>query len=342
MAKLRLGFIGCGRVSRRHFEALENLKDFIDVVAVCDPSAEKAGIPAEKFGAKVYTDIEKMLTSEKLDFCTIATPNGMHGEHAITCARNGVSVLCEKPMTVFLEDGKKIVDTFKSLKRDFFLIHQNRYNSTVQFVKNAIDTGKFGKLYMLTSNVFWQRPEEYFVTEKWHGTKRLDGGSFMTQASHYVDTINWFAGGDVRNIYAELDTLARHIETEDTGSVIIKWKNGIIGNVNVTILTYPRNYEGSITIIGEKGTVKIGGVALNKIEHMEFEDYKPSDEEMALVNYDTPSVYGFGHEAVYKRLAEYVKTGSKSDLIGLEEAFYDLRILDAILTSNQAKQPIYF
>lgn len=339
MSKLRWGFIGCGRISAKHFEALQQLSDKISVVAVCDVDSTKAQKAAEIFKCNYYTDIQSMLDSEELDIVTIATPNGLHPEHSIMCARAGVDVLCEKPMSVKMEDAYEVESVFKELKRNFFLVHQNRYNDTVVALKKAIEQGRFGKIYMMLSNVLWQRPQDYYDKEAWHGTKDLDGGAFMTQASHYVDMLNWLAHSKATRVFASLGTLARNIETEDTGSTIINWENGIIGNINMTVLTYPKNLEGSITILGEKGTVKIGGVALNEISHWEFEGSDPSDELVKNAGYKTDSVYGFGHVRTYENILKFYD-GNKGDIVSLESALLGMRLLDAIIKSDTKKEPI--
>lgn len=347
MKKIKLGFIGCGRISNSHFDVLKKLHDKIDVIAICDPSEEKALSASSLFGSKHYIDIEKMLSENRLDLVTVATPNAMHPKHSILCANYGADILCEKPIAVHQHDAIELKNTFKKLNRNFFAIYQNRYNDTVAYVANAIKNNRFGKIYSITSNVFWHRSQEYYDKRPWHGTKDLDGGAFMTQASHYVDLINWFADSPVDYVYASLDTLARKIETEDTGSAIIKWKNGIIGNINLSILTYPDNFEGSITIIGETGTVKLGGVALNKIEHSDFKDRLPIDDEIKKLSYDTESVYGFGHAAIYEKVIEFYNSldssnnsTSKSGLVGIEEAYDSFCILEAIVRSSKQNQPV--
>ena len=353
MKKMKLGFIGCGRISTSHFEVLKKRLDKIEIVAICDPTAEKAKQAASIFSSKHYTDIEQMLTSCDLDIAVVATPNAMHPDHSILCAQHGVDVLCEKPLAISRTKADALKTVFEKLGRNFFMIYQNRYNDTVSYVQDAIQQGRFGQIYSITSNVFWHRSQEYYDKRAWHGTKELDGGAFMTQASHYVDLVNWFAGSSVDYVYASLDTLARNIETEDSGSVIIKWKNGIIGNINLSILTYPDNYEGSITIIGEKGTVKLGGVALNTIEHNMFEQPLPVDKEIKNLNYDTSSVYGFGHEVVYDKVITFYEQGlgnkgtgggsaAAHGLVMLDEAYESFRILDAIIQSSELNAPVKF
>lgn len=341
MLRLRLGFVGCGRISQKHFDALTKLSDKFEVVATCDIDLAKAKNAATLYNVKAYGSIDQMLNNEKLDIVTLATPNGLHASHAILCAEKGIDVICEKPMATTWQDGIRIKESFERLNRKFFLIHQNRYNETVTLLKNAIDQGFLGKIYFITSNVLWQRPQEYYDKEPWHGTKFLDGGAFMTQASHYVDLVNWLLNEEVTEVYSSLGTLARNIETEDVGSAVIKWRSGVIGNINVTVLTYPRNLEGSVTVIAEKGTVKIGGPALNEILHWEVAEHNLDAKTVNNTNYSTSSVYGFGHHKLYEKVFEHYHDNSK-DIIDLESALQSLKILCAILESNEKKQPVIF
>lgn len=342
MTKIKIGFLGCGRISQKHFEAILKFPNEIEVVAVCDGTLEKAKKAAEHFGCKYFDNIDEFVSTIDANIIVIATPNGLHPEHAVLCAKHGMDVLCEKPMSVSEEGAQLILSEFKKLGRNFFLIHQNRYNDPVMYIKKAIDEGRFGKIYLLSSNVFWQRPQEYYDKEPWHGTRKLDGGAFMTQASHYVDMLNWFANSPVQTVFSMLATLGRKIETEDTGIATIKWKNGVIGNLNVTVLTYPKNIEGSITIIGEKGTAKIGGVAMNEISHLDLLNPSPEDNKIMNLNYQTDSVYGFGHQRVYERIISFYNSKNAMGLIGMNEAYSSFQILHAIITSNETNQPVSF
>ncbi len=341
--RIRLGFIGCGRISNKHFEALEQHTTNIEVVAVCDVIEESAIAAAKKMEANHYTNIQDMLDHEELDIVTIATPNGLHPKHIMQVADAGVHVITEKPMAITLEDGIKVNNYCKEKNVQLFVIHQNRLNDTVQEVWKACTTGRFGKIYMITSNVFWTRPQSYYdVDGDWHGSKDMDGGAFLTQASHYVDLMQWIAGDtQPKSVYANIKTLARNIDTEDSGSAIFEWENGVLGSINMTVLTYPKNYEGSCTIIGEKGTVKIGGVAMNAIEHWEFADQWPNDDAIRQSNYETASVYGFGHVRYYENIIS-VFMGTKPPLISGDGGLHSLQLLDAIYKSSEKKQPITF
>lgn len=340
--KIRLGFIGAGRISQKHFEALEQHKDNIEVVAVCDIEKNRAGGAAQRMGAKAYENIGAMLSSEQLDVVTVATPNGLHPAHVMQVADAGVHVITEKPMSISWEDGTKMNQYCIDKGAQLFVIHQNRFNDTVLALYNALKQGRFGKIYMLTSNVFWTRPQDYYDKDgAWHGTKDMDGGAYLTQASHYVDLMQWIAGSTPKSVYANLKTLARKIETEDSGVACFEWKNGIIGAMNVTMLTYPKNLEGSVTVLGEKGTVRIGGVAMNVIEHWEFADKRPEDEAILNANYDTNSVYGFGHVRYYENVVNVFR-GKDKPLINGEEGLKSLKILTAIYDSSLQGKPILF
>ncbi len=338
--KIRLGFVGCGRISQKHFEALKDLKDEVEVVAVVDQQIERAEKNAAEFGAQSYSEIAEMLAAQKPDIVTVATPNGFHPKHVMQVAQAGCHVITEKPMAIKWEDGLRMKQECDKEGVKLFVIHQNRFNDTVQSLWRAISEGRFGKIYMITSNVFWQRPQEYYEKDAtWHGTKSLDGGAFMTQASHYVDLMQWVAQSKPKSVYGNLATLARNIETEDTGMAVIEWENGVRGSINMTVLTYPRNLEGSVTILGEKGVVKIGGVAMNKIEHWDFADKKDYDQEVVNANYATDSVYGYGHVRNYKNIFASLR-GEEKALIDGEQGLASLEILCSIYDSAALGAPV--
>lgn len=340
--KIRIGLAGCGRVSLYHFESLKKLEHLAELIAVCDHSDEKLAAAVERTGAKGYRNIEEMLASEKLDVVTISTPNGLHAQEIIQVATAGVNVISEKPMAITWEDGLEAYTTCRNNGVKLFVIHQNRFNDTMQAVWKAHSEGRFGRIYMITSNVFWQRPQDYFdKNATWHGTKKLDGGAYFTQASHYVDIIQWLAQSEPKSVYANLKTMARKIETEDCGSAIIEFANGILSSINVTVLSYPNNLEGSITILGEKGTVKVGGTAMNRIEHWAFEDKRPEDENIHNTDYDTSSVYGFGHADNYENIFQDLLGGHPA-LIDGTEGLKSLKILCAIYDANRQGKPIVF
>jgi UDP-N-acetyl-2-amino-2-deoxyglucuronate dehydrogenase len=300
---LKIGLIGCGRISKNHFEAIAAQPD-ARCIACCDIIEERAREAAEKYEIPYWTTkYEEMLQRDDLDLISICTPSGLHPEHGIMAARAGKHVLTEKPMGCRLAEADKLIEACDQAGVKLFVVLQNRLNPAIQLVRRAFEEGRFGKLYMITSNVFWTRPQDYYDMAPWRGTWALDGGAFMNQASHYVDMVQWF-GGPIEEVKSITATLARNIEAEDTGSAIIRFQNGAIGSINVTMLTYPKNLEGSITLLGEKGTVRVGGMAMNRIEHWEFADQQAYDQEVEQANTNPTSVYGFGHSGYYRNVLD--------------------------------------
>jgi len=303
MKTVKIGLIGCGRISKNHLDAVTQIPE-AEFVAACDIMEEKMQAIAENYGIKnLYTNYPEMLEKENLDLVSICTPSGLHPQMGIEVANHKINVLTEKPMATNIEAADALIRACDQNNVKLFVVKQNRLNSTMQLLKRAIDKGRFGRIYLAESNVFWQRPQAYYDAEKWRGTWEFDGGAFMNQASHYVDALYWLLG-NVDSVMAYTATMARRIEAEDTGCAILHFRNGIIATINVTMLTYPKNFEGSITIIGEKGTVKIGGVAVNKIEKWEFEDYDDDDRIAQDANYQPPNVYGFGHNPYYRNVID--------------------------------------
>lgn len=333
-----IALIGCGRISGKHLESISQLKNDLKLVAVCDIVKERAKDAGEKYGVDWYTDYQKMFGRDDIDVVSICTPSGLHPEHGIAAAKRGIHVVSEKPMAITLERADQLIHTCDQEKVQLFVVKQNRLNTTMQLLKRAVDKNRFGKIYMIQSNVFWQRPQSYYDMTKWRGTWEFDGGSFMNQASHYVDAIQWLIG-PVESVIAETATLARHIETEDTGSAILKFRNGVIGTINVTMLTYPKNFEGSITILGEKGTVKVGGVAVNHIDKWEFEEYDDDDRLIEESNYNPPNIYGLGHLPYYQNVIAALKGETEADTDG-RSGRKSLELIIAIYKSAQTGKKV--
>ena len=329
--KIKIAVVGCGRISAKHFDAISKYPDYIELVALCDIDQNISDQYSSKFEVEGYTSMSKMLDSVAIDIVTICTPSGIHPDQAILAANSGVHVITEKPMATRWSDGLRMVRACDNAGVHLFVVKQNRNNSTLKLLKRAVSEKRFGKIYMVNLNVFWTRPQEYYDSAKWRGTWELDGGAFMNQASHYVDLIDWLIG-PVDSVQSMTSTQARDIEVEDTGVMNIRWRSGTLGSMNVTMLTYPKNYEGSITIIGEKGTVKIGGVAVNEIKHWEFDDKRDYDDQIQNASYKTTSVYGFGHELYYKNVID-VLIGKKAPDADGREGLRSLEVLIAAYLS---------
>ena len=241
--------------------------------------------------------------------------------------------MTEKPMATRWHDGVRMVKACDEAGVRLFVVKQNRRNATLQLLKKAIEQDRFGKIYSVAMNVFWTRPQEYYDSAKWRGTWEFDGGAFMNQASHYIDLLHWMIG-PVESVMAYTATLARNIEVEDSGVAAIRWRSGAMGTLNVTMLTYPKNMEGSITILGEKGTVRIGGVAVNEIQTWEFADARPEDAEVAASSYQTTSVYGLGHPLYYRNVIETLRGEAEPETDG-REGLITLELLIAMYLSSR-------
>lgn len=314
---LKVAVLGCGRISKNHFSSIAQYKKELELVAICDNSSKVLKIAKDTYHVNAYLSLTDMLANEQFDIVSICTPSGLHSEQTIEIARAGVHVVCEKPMATRWSDGIKMVKACDQAKVKLFIVKQNRRNSTLQLLKRAVDEKRFGRIHMVHLNVFWSRPQSYYDQAKWRGTWEFDGGALMNQSSHYVDLIDWLIG-PVASVNAMIGTLGRDIEVEDTAIMNIRWRNGALGSMNVTMLTYPKNYEGSITILGEKGSVRIGGVAVNDIQHWEFEDKQDYDKEIQNANYETTSVYGFGHPLYYKNVIDVLQGHAECETDGRE------------------------
>jgi UDP-N-acetyl-2-amino-2-deoxyglucuronate dehydrogenase len=329
--KIRFALVGCGRISANHFEALDRHKERAELVAVCDVDSGALARAEARTGAPGFRGLEALLAGSDPDIVILSTPSGLHADQAIQVAGTGRHVMTEKPMATRWRDGKRMVQACDQAGVHLFVVKQNRRNPTLQLVKRAVEKKRFGRIYMVAINVFWTRPQSYYDSATWRGTWEFDGGAFMNQASHYVDLLDWLIG-PVESVQAYTATLARNIQFEDTGVVSIKWRSGALGSMNVTMLTYPKNFEGSITIIGEKATVRVGGVAVNKIEHWEFAEPDPDDATVEQANYETTSVYGFGHPLYYDNVINSLRGEAMPDTDG-REGLHSLEILIATYVS---------
>jgi UDP-N-acetyl-2-amino-2-deoxyglucuronate dehydrogenase len=296
---------------------------------VIDPDALEAAVAYT--GAKPYANLDALLAGTNADVVILTTPSGLHADQAVQIAATGRHVMTEKPMATRWHDGLRMVKACDDAGVRLFVVKQNRRNATLQLLKQAVDKKRFGCIYMVNINVFWTRPQSYYDSAAWRGKWEFDGGAFMNQASHYVDLLDWLIG-PIESLHAYTATLERNIEVEDSGVLNVRWRSGALGSMNVTMLTYPQNLEGSITIIGEKGTVRVGGVAVNEIQHWEFADKDPDDEKVKASNYQTTSVYGFGHPLYYENVINVMRGTAAPETDG-REGLKSLEVLIATYLS---------
>lgn len=315
--KIRIAIVGCGRISRNHFGSIEQHKGEFELAAICDIDSVVLAEHSIKYRVPAYCDLEEMLENEQLDLVALCTPSGIHPDQAILAAKYKVHVMTEKPMATRWNDGVRMVRACDEAGVRLFVVKQNRRNTTLQLLKRAVTEKRFGKIHMVNLNVFWTRPQSYYDQGNgWRGTWEFDGGALMNQASHYVDLLDWLIG-PVDKVHAMMST-TRDIEVEDTGVLNVRWRNGALGSMSVTMLTYPQNLEGSITILGERGTVRVGGLAVNDIQLWQFEESKDYDQQVQSANYDTTSVYGFGHPLYYKNVIDVLRGKAEPETDGRE------------------------
>ncbi len=331
--KIRFAVIGCGRIAANHFAAIEKNGADCELVAVCDTDPAALAEAAKTTGAPGYASLAALLdgAEPRPDVVVLTTPSGLHPQQAVAAAEAGFHVMTEKPMATRWQDGLRMVDACDRAGVQLFVVKQNRRNPTLQMLKKAVRDGRFGRIFSVAINVFWSRPQAYYDSAAWRGTWEFDGGAFMNQASHYIDLLDWLIG-PVESVQAMTATLDRNIEVEDSGVMLVKWRSGALGTVNVSMLAYPKNFEGSITILGEKGTVRIGGVAVNEVQHWEFADRQPEDDQIGQASYETTSVYGFGHPLYYRNVIEALRGDAKAETSG-REGLRSLEILIAAYLS---------
>lgn len=326
--KVRFALVGCGRISKNHIAALATHAQDAELVDVCDvdPAALQAAV--SETGANGHASLEAMLGVTSADAVILTTPSGLHPSQAVMVAHHSRHVVSEKPMATRWIDGLRMVRACDEEGVRLFVVKQNRRNATLQMLKRAIEAGRFGRIHLVALNVFWQRPQDYYDAARWRGTWEFDGGALMNQASHYIDLLDWLIG-PVESVQAYSATLGRRIEAEDTAVASLRWRSGALGSLSVTMLTYPKNLEGSITILGEKGTARIGGVAVNEVQEWQFEEPHDDDGLVKEASYETTSVYGFGHPLYYRNVIDVLRGTAEPETDG-RAGLKSLELLTAI------------
>jgi len=329
--KLRFAVVGCGRIAQSHFAALRQHRARSELVAVCDTQPASLRAACELTGAPGFASLDELLRGSDADVIVLATPSGLHSRQAIQVAAAGRHVVSEKPMATKWDEGVAMVQACRDAGVKLFVVKQNRLNATLQLVQRAVALGRFGRLAMVTVNVLWTRPQSYYDAAPWRGRWDMDGGAFMNQASHYVDMVDWLVG-PVDNVHAYTATLGRDIEAEDTGVMSLRLRRGGLASINVTMLTHDKNFEGSITLLGERGTVRVGGVAVNAIEHWAFDAPHPDDALVASASYGVDSVYGPGHPLYYDNVIKTLRGEANAAVDGYE----GLRSLEVLIAAYRS------
>ncbi len=328
---IRFALVGCGRISANHIEALGRHAGRAALVALCDNRPEALQAALARTGVAGFESLDALLAGSDADVIVLATPSGLHPRQAMCAAAAGRHVLTEKPMATRWDEGLQMVRACREAGVKLFVVKQNRLNPTLQRLKAAVDGARFGRIVMAVVNVFWTRPQSYYDEAPWRGRWDLDGGAFLNQASHYVDMLDWLIG-PVDSVHAYTATLGRHIEAEDTGVMSLRLRRGALASINVTMLTHGKNFEGSITLLGERGTVRIGGVAVNEVQHWEFDEPRPEDAAVLDASYATSSVYGPGHALYYDNVIRTLNGQAHAEVDGYE----GLRSLEVVIAAYRS------
>lgn len=337
---IKFGLLGCGRIAKRHSELLGGGHiDGAKLVGVCDVDQDRADTIGARFAVPAFHDVDKFLSSKDIDVVSVLTPSGMHAAHAIAIAKAGKHVVVEKPMALRLEDADAMIQACDSAGVKLFVVKQNRFNVPVIKAREALDAGRFGRLILGTVRVRWCRDQSYYDQDAWRGTWAYDGGVLANQASHHVDMLEWFFG-DVVSVHARATTALAKIEVEDTAIATLKFRNGALGIIEATTAVRPKDLEGSLSILAEKGAVEIGGFAVNQIKHWRFADEQASDQEVIeKFSVNPPNVYGFGHQAYYEHVVDCLRNQSPALVDGFEGR-KSLELISALYESIETSKEV--
>ena len=331
---LGLAFIGCGRVANWQATFFEKGIDGVDVVAVCDPVKEKAQTFAKRLNAEYSTSYEEVLARQDVQVVSIMTESGRHYEHAKMALEAGKHVIVEKPPCMFAEQVLELRDLARKEGLMFAPIFQNRYNPAMKVLKKAYEEGRFGKLVCVSVRLFWCRYQDYYE-DGWHGTWKMDGGVINQQAIHHVDAMHWVCG-PVQEVMAIQGNRLNDLEAEDTTAAIVKFVDGALGTMEFTTAARPRDMDASLTIIGEKGTVSIGGIALNEVAHWDFIDSKPEDATIPeKYSVEVPNGYGYSHGPLLQDIITRINEGSIEAPINAESVAETVRLIHSVYRSAE-------
>jgi len=342
MKTVHFAILGCGKIGTRHAEKMRSV-DYVRLNAVCDIVGEKADILSEKHVCRSYHSIEQMLKDPDIDFVNICTPSGLHAQHSIMCLNAGKNVLCEKPMALTVKDAVNMRKAAEKNGKMLYVVKQNRYNPPVKLVKQLIDEKKFGRPILAVVNMFWNRNDDYYKSDPWRGTLKLDGGTIYTQASHFVDLLLMFLGKP-KSVYALIGTKNHNIEIEDTGVITVHFENGAYGTMNYTTCATKKNFEGSITLIFSKGTIKIGGEYINTIEYFQVEGVDGYELEPSVVEANDYGTYRgsmSNHHEVFKDIVrKFNNSQDNGNLVYGDEAIETIALIEKALESARNEKII--
>lgn len=337
---LNVALIGCGRIARRHSELLGKSQIVgARLAAVCDLVPEKAQRIGEEFGTPWFTDMHELMRNTAVDLVVVLTESGAHAGHVVQLAQYGKHIVVEKPMALTLHDADRMIRACDEARIKLFVVKQNRFNVPVVKTREALEQGRLGKLVLGTVRVRWCRPQSYYDQAPWRGTWAMDGGVLSNQASHHVDMLEWMMG-DVESLFAQGSTALANIEAEDTAVVTLRFASGALGIIEATTATRPADLEGSLSLLGEGGTVVIGGFAMNQMQTWRFVEPRPGDDEvLSRYSVNPPNVYGFGHQAYYEHVIDCIVNDRRQLVDGLEGR-RSLELITAIYESIETGKQV--
>ncbi|HCC34438.1 MAG TPA: oxidoreductase [Ruminococcaceae bacterium] len=342
---MNYALIGCGRISANHIaSAVENN---LNITALCDLLPERMEELKQRYhlpdSVKFYTDYREMLRLEKIELAAIATESGKHAAIAFDCIEAGVNLIIEKPIALSISDADRIIERAEKKKVCVCACHQNRFNKSVQKIRSAVETGRFGRLFHGTAHILWNRGEEYYRQAPWRGTWEQDGGALMNQCIHNLDLLRWMMGDEIEEVFAYTDRICHpYIEAEDLGLAVIKFAGGAYGLIEGTTNIYPQNLEETLCLFGDRGTVKAGGKSVNIIEEWRFADSLDISEDVkAQYSENPPNVYGFGHSPLYRDVIGAVKEG-RAPYIDAKAGKRALELVLGIYESAAKHKPVRF
>ena len=340
---MKYALIGCGRISPNHITAAKN--NYLEIVAICDVVKENMEDKMLKFGLPkdlpMYTDYKEMLSNEKPELVAICTESGKHAAIALDCIAAGCNVIIEKPIALSINDAEAIITAAREKQIKVCACHQNRFNKSIQKIREAIDKKRFGRMFYGTAHIRWCRDWEYYSRAKWRGTWAQDGGALMNQCIHNIDLLRWMMGGDIDEVMAYTDKLNHdYIQAEDLGLALVKFKNGSYGIIEGTTDIYPKNLEETLYLFGEKGTVKAGGQSVNVIDEWRFSDALDNAEDIKQEFHENPpNVYGFGHTPLYADVIDAIKN-DREPYVSAEDGKRALELVLAIYKSAAEGIPV--
>ena len=345
---LNFAIVGCGRIASKIIDGIISNSERAKLVAVCDVLEDKMQEIKSRYTEKTsildevieVSDYKKLLDKVKIDVVIISTESGYHEDIGLYFLENGVNVIIEKPIAMSIQGAQKLVDKAKERKLKLAACHQNRFNYPIQLLKKAIQEDRLGKIFNGIARILWTRDDNYYLQAPWRGTWELDGGTLMNQCIHNIDLINWMMDDEIDTVYSQTSNYIRNIEAEDYGVIIIRYKSGKIATIEGSAIVYPKNLEETLTITGEKGTVVIGGMAVNKINTWRVEG--DSEEEYLSIDCGDPnSVYGYGHEALYKDFIEAIQE-NREPLVNGVAGLNAVKIILAAYKSQKTGKVIKF